>query len=922
MRPTSRRIASVRFCLAVLCTLCAAPAFSQPAIDATVQPVPGRPGGTQQTRATNAVTAESLIQQADEILASAARTQAALGQKPQPAGAVADAPLRLVPEELHLGKVYLVGKQVRYLLVKTWLVNQTDEPITVLRESFRLTTRGRELLPGDPPRQPGLVRISAGRRAVEISEVVKTGPLTVKPDQPASVSVVFFDLPGLADVPAMTLHLPVGEKQIALDLNDYALGIMQLTVERLGPRGLLGLVKIDGEITAVGAGGLGEVLESLVKEKSVRVVLTWGQDAPGVQPDLAHWLVQSAVRVGNAPVNDGQHPTLPAAIRELHLADLPEGTGLPNHPGPRRVHDSVAEAVAAALIGAYETLPIDELIHEIESGHPLTRPAAIAAGGRLPAGKLPLLIELTADEDEAVATAATSALREFGSDAAIGRLVTLARQGPASIRATAVESLAGSRYGTAHEALGELLAASANGPLVIPPETLVSVLAKYPRPLWSNALANLAREGDPAVRGEALDALSRLGHPQLMEAFETALADDDAKLRTRAFALLVDRQDAESEALALRFALQHLESQPPTRDMLVLLQRTKDQRAVPLLLKHLNGGRSRQSELIHLLSMIGGIDIRDALEEVYPRLERTLQPQVLATLAQMQSPKFYEFAATALRSNDPALLSTAQQQLQADGGPEAVALLIKALFESEQPSVISYAANGLAGIGTHEARVALRRAARMGGNRAEAAGKAWWALQASSAGRDSYTAGRAAREREDWKQAAERFGDAIELDPMFVDAWTGRANAHMQLSDYDAARADYEQVLKLDPSDAAAVTCLGILRVFDGRIEEGLEFVRDRAEPFGNDELFAYNRACLYSVAADQLEKEDAARAERLRTDAVGELTRAIELGMIDPESVAWMRKDPDLKSLHDRPDFEKAVSEAERQMKKAPAEK
>ena len=93
-------------------------------------------------------------------------------------------------------------------------------------------------------------------------------------------------------------------------------------------------------------------------------------------------------------------------------------------------------------------------------------------------------------------------------------------------------------------------------------------------------------------------------------------------------------------------------------------------------------------------------------------------------------------------------------------------------------------------------------------------------------------AGLAAKKREDWKAASERFSEAIDVDPDFIDAWTGRASARMQLQDYAAARHDYERALALDPYDSAPVTCLGILRVFDGQVEEGLAFVRDRSAPF------------------------------------------------------------------------------------------
>jgi hypothetical protein len=105
----------------------------------------------------------------------------------------------------------------------------------------------------------------------------------------------------------------------------------------------------------------------------------------------------------------------------------------------------------------------------------------------------------------------------------------------------------------------------------------------------------------------------------------------------------------------------------------------------------------------------------------------------------------------------------------------------------------------------------------------------------------------------------------------------------------------------------------------DGHVEEGLTFVRDRSAEFSESDLFAYNTACLYAVASERIEKTDAARADRLRTDAVKELARAVELGMTGETDVAWMRKDPDLKSLHGRTDFEETVTAAEQKAQPDP---
>lgn len=851
-----------------------------------------------------------LRERLDATLQAAAKTRTAVGD-PAAAKPVEETPLRLVPDVLHLGKVYLEGKQSRYLATRVWLLNVSTAAVTVPRESFRLTARGQELSPGDIPRQPGLNRIPLGQESIELDELSRMGPVTVPAAGAVPIAVAFFDLPGTTEVPAMTLRLPVGERAAELDLNEYALGLMRLGVERVGPRGLLAVVTVRGEITPVGVGGLVDVLAKLANAGAGRAVITWDPAAPPVHPDLSNWLVQSAMKQAGVPLGDGQHPSLPPELRELHLAAIPDGTGVPNLAGPKRVHATLAEAAAAAVGTAFESLPREDLLREIEAGHSLTRPAAVAEGGRLPDDKLPLLLKLTGDADVEIAKAALVALREFGDRAAVDRLVELAKTGPEPIRFAAVESLAASRFGVAHEALRALLDASVGGPPVIPPAALVPVLAGHPRDLWNDALYRMATTGEPAVRSEALAALAKLGHPELTAAFEQALAAADDRLRAAAFRLVARRRDAASENLALSFTLNHLESQPPTREMYGLLQRTKDPRAVPLLLKHLEAGGPNRSDLIRLLAQVGGLEVREALENVYPQLDKPAQVQTLAALAQMRSPKVYDFAAAALKSNDPALINTAAQQLQADGGPESVKLLTAMLFESDQPVILSNAANGLAAIGTPEARAALRKAARSNDARGRVAGSAWWQLQRQSAGWEFFLAGRAASEQEDWKLAAERYSDAVELDPQFVDAWAGRANANMQLADHAAARSDYERALELDPEDSAAVTCLGILRVFDGKVDEGLAFVRDRAAGFEKSELFAYNSACLYSVAADRIEKEDATRAARLRADAVKELRRSVELGMTAAEDVDWMTKDPDLKGLRDREDFKNVVADA-----------
>ena len=59
---------------------------------------------------------------------------------------------------------------------------------------------------------------------------------------------------------------------------------------------------------------------------------------------------------------------------------------------------------------------------------------------------------------------------------------------------------------------------------------------------------------------------------------------DPGRCADEAFQLLASRSDRQSEELSLQYTLQTLKSGPPTPAMYSLLNRTKDPRAVPLLL--------------------------------------------------------------------------------------------------------------------------------------------------------------------------------------------------------------------------------------------------------------------------------------------------------------------------------------------------
>ena len=82
--------------------------------------------------------------------------------------------------------------------------------------------------------------------------------------------------------------------------------------------------------------------------------------------------------------------------------------------------------------------------------------------------------------------------------------------------------------------------------------------------------------------------------------------------------------------------------------------------------------------------------------------------------------------------------------------------------------------------------------------------------------------------------------------------------------------------------------------------------------------LFAYNGACVYSRAAEKLNateqsEERDAKIKSYTDKAISELQISVKKGF---QPLSWMREDPDLKFLHNIPEF-REVSQLKDEEKK-----
>lgn len=728
--------------------------------------------------------------------------------------------------------------------------------------------------------------------------------------------VILGNIPVGINIPKTTLRLTVNDATLVVDAQEVQRALLQLQVEQIGPRSSLALVTIGGLLNSFNVHGVADELDALADQKITRAVIQWTPTAPAPDGQLLNWLQQSAQTAGTGRAVNEQLPTISGSLKELHLVQLKNGgfsVGLyRGQAGAAKVHPTAADAVSAALRSGLLTLSRDELRDQIQRGHPLARSAAMRHGApQLDQADVPLLLQFSKDEDATIRAAALQALGDFAEvPEALARLEEVARRGDDDAAAVAIGALADCRFAEGARTVKKWLA----DPEVRLRNRVLNVLAEHPRAEWGDALFSHAHDANGRVRVEVLRALVPLDHPGLVSLLEEALKSADKSLREFAFPILALRTDERSENLASRYALTSLEQTPPDSAMMEFFIRTKDQRALPALLRHLDNAPDRGG-LINLLGQMGDHRTGDYLAQRFPKFKPHEQSAVLHALRALRHDKFPELAAMALTTTDGSLLSAATNGLQQDGSNAAVDALVKGLEKQTQPYGITMICNALSGIGSPAARVALlqQRGSKEPARR-NAGMQGLQNLQMRSPGYTYIHQARSQRINRQEDEAFELYALAIQIDPDLADAYSGRGEMQLKREKWTDAAADLSKAAELDPYNGLACSGWAIALVMQGRYEDGVRTVEAARERLTGDVNYAYNAACVYGRLVEATLKqpestERESRVKQYRQQALSDLSASIKLGFRD---FAWMREDPDLKPLHDLTEFHDLIKTGE----------
>ena len=261
-------------------------------------------------------------------------------------------------ESPYLGRYYnrsTNSRHSRFFAAKLNLVNLTPDALDVKREQIQLVADGTTKTLGEIPASIQNQGFQLDNQYHQLRNMQPAKKLNVPPGGMQSTWVVFDGLDDGAHVPEMTLKIELADKVAELDVNASQKDALGLEIERIGPRGALGLVTIGGKLNTINIGSLMDDLDQLSMQKVVRVVLRWDDAAPQPDQQLLAWIVQNANSLNANRGGSDQFPAIPATLREFHLCKIPKGDSsrmsryTSRSGGTRRVHDSEGEAVQAAL---------------------------------------------------------------------------------------------------------------------------------------------------------------------------------------------------------------------------------------------------------------------------------------------------------------------------------------------------------------------------------------------------------------------------------------------------------------------------------------------------------------------------------------------------------------------------------------------
>lgn len=872
-------------------------------------------------------------------------SQAALGDTRAIERTHVDKPIAITPRAVFLGRNVKIPVRTRILVVDLEVTNRSEGPIVLdLREAVATlngvpTAVTRDL---NEFRNAKFEYFGENYRLVRVEDADAywtTSDDSAFPDDAASrrfpVRPIVESLPAGASCRLLLSFAGLVEDRARPNISlawkglsepiDLALWSSEraaMSTFRLGPRGCIGVVSIDGPVDRVGTRVINEGIEELAQQQVRRVVFLFGENAALSEERIADWLRFSIANAKSARTQYSDMEMLTVGAPRHTIADPFEVVR--NAKGGSRIDEatkeflrpSLADAVAVAVRDVAGRFDRDDVLRELRSP---TSPGITAAVLQIAGDKLSqfdesLVMKLSRSEEREVRLAAVETLAWFPTKTAVQRLDELTQVDDAEIRGQAIRSLLRSRAEVEASLLDRLADLAGDD------ADLLWIMSSQPRSAWRTAFDTAARSNDMDRQRAGVRGLAKLQDGTFDELMDDAFQSRDSRLRTLVVRHVLDADVAAWTEKATAHALSELKQGRADTALMDVVLAAREPSAVDDVLDCLqslsDGPGIRAIQFVGMMATPEQeerlADLVSLMAEKQPNLAR----HAVQVLFSRKAPSRLDLARGLLENSDQGVRATAiLSELGKDGTYQAEQLLIDQFIKGTDAQLWPYLRQQVIAIGGRRGLRAVELVLAEGPDEkarlaADARNRIWERSPAAVVERSAMTA----QTDNDHEEAERLYARAIELDPDYIPALTNRGMLYLQwpggprLKD---AEADYKKALDAAPEYLAARVGLSLCLATEGKGREAIELIEASPEwARGNGFIEEYNVACVYGIVHRQTlqqinEQSDPAERERLRSLAedwknvgLGALETSVRTGFRGDDNFRHMINDPDLESL------------------------
>lgn len=804
-----------------------------------------------------------------------------------------------------------------YLTLYVTVWNRTQKVQTIQPGAIQLVAWGQRFGIVDPKSIQHIATVSRGGEEVPIREIQTPDAILIPAGEAVGFWAVFAELQRTPTIGTMQLAIPVQDgATLQVDLREEQKRRLAISSERIGPAEALGVLTIHGQLNSINQQDLLDEVNFLYAKGVRRALVRWGKTASEADDRMLDWILFSASNPGEVKLSYQSMAQLPP-LQVLVCASPPEANSDAftwDASYDKVLFHHERDAAWTALNSLYVVVEPILIEREIREGHPLSRSAALrvmTARNEAPFDKMfPTLKRLLSNASQDDRPDILMAIGQQSDPDAIKLLTDFARHGSEAEANAAFEALLVSRNQASVIEIQELLRVQG---VVVPVSKQIELLTEHYRPAWLPFLSSGLENSDAKVRSASLTSLVKVGHPQLAEFLKNALQDSEKSVREIAFQELTtrgQRGDPRSEAVAVEYAVKVLGHGDASQQVLQLIERTRDSRAAPLLVKFIRESSGNHPHLIEMLSSVGDDShVRELLkirEDLVPR-ERSALLNVARAL---DLPEVMELASEAIRSDDPEFRLQGLTTLTLQGSDAAVDMIIEFLAVRTD-SELEQGVLSLGQIGTPYSLRALKEFQKQSYIAHDAAGLRFayagiYAWYQNSPAWNSIQHAYYQSQVENLENALMYFQIATEIDPEVGVAYHGMGNALLKLKRYRESKEAYQKALELDEFDGYAITGLAIVMAIEGQTSEAVDLALASIDKFPEDNVYYYNTACVYGRAIESLTKKQPTEAieeivAEYQKAGIEKLKEALAMGF---DELDLMNSDPDIASLRELPEF------------------